>query len=136
METTLSGGSAPPELQIELDLPIEGMTCASCVNRVERFLRKADGVVQASVNLATEQATVRFDPSVVGLGVERRGIGGRWRLANAISGLLSCQVHARLDNPVGLAQETLYAVDARCAGHALDGPVSYTHLTLPTTPYV
>src|SRR5437868_15132856 len=52
--------------QIELTLPIEGMTCASCVNRVERYLRKTDGVVEASVNLATEQARVRFDPTVVG----------------------------------------------------------------------
>jgi Cu+-exporting ATPase len=51
---------------IELSLPIEGMTCASCVNRVERFLRKTDGVVDASVNLATEQATVHFDPMRVG----------------------------------------------------------------------
>ena len=50
----------------ELTLPIEGMTCASCVNRVERFLRRADGVVEANVNLATEQATVRFDPRVLG----------------------------------------------------------------------
>jgi len=56
-----------PELQpIELSLPIEGMTCASCVNRVERFLRKTDGVVEANVNLATEHARVRFDPKVVG----------------------------------------------------------------------
>jgi P-type Cu+ transporter len=50
----------------QLTLPIEGMTCASCVNRVERFLRKTDGVVDASVNLATERATVTFDPSLVG----------------------------------------------------------------------
>ena len=50
----------------ELNLPIEGMTCASCVNRVERFLRRADGVIEANVNLATEQASVRFDPDVVG----------------------------------------------------------------------
>ena len=42
------------------------MTCASCVNRIERFLRKADGVVEANVNLATERATVRFDPAVAG----------------------------------------------------------------------
>src|SRR4051812_3228444 len=56
-----------PELPtIELSLPIEGMTCASCSNRVERFLRKADGVIDANVNLATEQATVRFDPRLVG----------------------------------------------------------------------
>jgi Cu+-exporting ATPase len=52
--------------QIELTLPIEGMTCASCVNRVERFLRKTDGVLEANVNLATEQARVRFDPTLVG----------------------------------------------------------------------
>jgi Cu+-exporting ATPase len=47
-------------------LPIEGMTCASCVNRIERFLTRADGVVSASVNLATERATVRVDPNVAG----------------------------------------------------------------------
>jgi len=51
---------------IELALPIEGMTCASCSNRVERFLRKTDGVLSANVNLATEQARVRFDPRSVG----------------------------------------------------------------------
>src|ERR1700677_4042256 len=41
------------------DLNIEGMTCASCVTRVERQLNKLDGVT-ASVNLATETATVTF----------------------------------------------------------------------------
>ncbi|HYI21009.1 MAG TPA: heavy metal translocating P-type ATPase [Candidatus Limnocylindrales bacterium] len=51
---------------IELILPIEGMTCASCVNRVERFLRRTEGVVEANVNLATENASVTFDPSRVG----------------------------------------------------------------------
>jgi Cu+-exporting ATPase len=57
----------PSELPtIEIALPIEGMTCASCVNRVERFLRKTEGVAEANVNLATEQATVRFDPALVG----------------------------------------------------------------------
>jgi Cu+-exporting ATPase len=52
---------------IEISLPIEGMTCASCVNRIERFLNKTDGVVQASVNLATERATITVDPAVAGL---------------------------------------------------------------------
>ena len=54
----------------ELTLPIVGMTCASCVNRVERFLGRADGVSDASVNLATERATVRFDPGRI----DRSGI--------------------------------------------------------------
>ena len=46
----------------EIQLPIEGMTCASCVNRIERFLRNTDGVESATVNLATEVATIRYLP--------------------------------------------------------------------------
>jgi Cu+-exporting ATPase len=51
---------------IEIVLSVEGMTCASCVNRIERYLRKTDGVEEAAVNLATGKATVRFDPTVAG----------------------------------------------------------------------
>jgi Cu+-exporting ATPase len=47
-------------------LPIEGMTCASCVNRIERFLRKTPGVTEATVNLATEVATIRYLPETAG----------------------------------------------------------------------
>jgi P-type Cu+ transporter len=47
-----------------VDLALEGMTCAACANRIERRLNKLDGV-EASVNYATEQAAVRFDPHVV-----------------------------------------------------------------------
>jgi Cu+-exporting ATPase len=43
------------------------MTCASCVNRITRFLGKVDGVEEANVNLATESATVRFDPERAGV---------------------------------------------------------------------
>jgi Cu+-exporting ATPase len=49
----------------EVQLPIEGMTCASCVNRIERFLRNTDGVQEATVNLATEMATIHYVPDVV-----------------------------------------------------------------------
>jgi Cu+-exporting ATPase len=47
-----------------VELPITGMTCASCANRIERKLNKLDGV-SASVNYATEKATVEFDPEAV-----------------------------------------------------------------------
>jgi P-type Cu+ transporter len=47
-----------------LELPITGMTCASCANRIERRLNKLDGVT-ASVNYATETATVEFDAGAV-----------------------------------------------------------------------
>jgi len=45
-----------------LTVPVEGMTCASCVIRVEKALKKVEGVSAASVNLATEQTTITFDP--------------------------------------------------------------------------
>ncbi len=46
----------------QIVLPIEGMTCASCVAHVESGLKETPGVEKASVNLATERATVQFDP--------------------------------------------------------------------------
>src|SRR6185295_12548272 len=50
----------------QLALPVEGMTCASCVNRIERFLKRTPGVEDAVVNLATEVATIRYLPDQVG----------------------------------------------------------------------
>lgn len=44
---------------------IEGMTCAACASRVERFVRKMDGVEEANVNLATETLNVTFDQNKV-----------------------------------------------------------------------
>jgi Cu+-exporting ATPase len=49
-----------------VDLAIEGMTCAGCVSRVEKSLNQLDGV-EATVNLATDRAAVRFDPGRVPL---------------------------------------------------------------------
>jgi Cu+-exporting ATPase len=46
-----------------LDLGVTGMTCASCVARVERALKKVPGVTDATVNLATESARVTYAPS-------------------------------------------------------------------------
>jgi copper chaperone CopZ len=47
-----------------LALPISGMTCASCVARVEKALAKVPGVRTAGVNLATERATVQGDATL------------------------------------------------------------------------
>ncbi len=53
--------SATPHAE-HVELPITGMTCASCANRIERRLNKLEGVT-ATVNYATEKATVDFDPT-------------------------------------------------------------------------
>ncbi len=52
-------------LERELLLPVTGMTCANCAATVERTLGKTEGVAEASVNFASERATVRFDPTRV-----------------------------------------------------------------------
>jgi P-type Cu+ transporter len=79
---TASPAARETGTQIELD--IEGMTCASCVRRVERKLERVPGVEDAQVNLATERATVRYDPGQTDIdtliqAVESAGYTGRVR---------------------------------------------------------
>ncbi|MCS7087631.1 MAG: heavy metal translocating P-type ATPase [Thermoflexales bacterium] len=57
--------TAPDSVQVEL--PVLGMTCANCALTVERALRRVPGVAEVSVNLATEQASVRYRPGQVAL---------------------------------------------------------------------
>ena len=90
MATEISTGQKPVmthspltrarEAQTEVTFPVTGMTCASCVRRIERRLGKVDGVQDVNVNLATEKARVVFDPGLVGLpdlvaAVEKAGYG-------------------------------------------------------------
>ena len=49
----------------QVSLPVTGMTCANCSLTVERNLKRMDGVAEAAVNLATEKATVTYDPAAV-----------------------------------------------------------------------
>jgi len=64
----------------QIDFPVTGMTCASCVNRVEKALKKVPGVIEANVNLASEQASVTYVPTATGwselkVAVENAGYG-------------------------------------------------------------
>ena len=52
----------------QIDLQVGGMTCAACSSRVERGLKKLDGVSNVHVNLATERAAVEYDPATVAIG--------------------------------------------------------------------
>jgi len=51
----------------QITLPVQGMTCASCVSHVGRALKKVPGVEEAQVNLATEKATVRYQDGAASL---------------------------------------------------------------------
>src|SRR5215212_5698172 len=77
MTTTLT---SPTQTTVDVTFPVTGMTCASCVNRVEKAIGKVPGVERAAVNLATERATVSYDPrqttvTDIAAAVERAGYG-------------------------------------------------------------
>src|SRR2546425_3153770 len=58
------GMTAPTAKTATVTIPIEGMSCASCVVKIEHGLSAVPGVSRAAVNLATEQATVEYQPGV------------------------------------------------------------------------
>jgi Cu+-exporting ATPase len=92
--------------QVGTTLDIEGMTCASCVGRVQKALSRVDGVAEASVNLATETATVSYDPGLITLGqltaaVEKAGYAGTVRREE------------RAEEPSSPADDPAAALDAR-----------------------
>lgn len=66
------GTTHPPARK--LTLPVEGMTCASCVLRVENALKGVAGVSDAAVNLATNNAVVTVDPSVASMDALRAAV--------------------------------------------------------------
>lgn len=57
-----------------IDLPVTGMTCAACVKRVQDALASIEGVLSASVNIATEKATVEYVPAQAGMRDFRRAV--------------------------------------------------------------
>ncbi len=63
LDRVADAGYAPRSADVELD--VQAMTCAACVGRVERALRAVPGVLAASVNLASERASVRYLPAMV-----------------------------------------------------------------------
>ncbi|TET28216.1 MAG: cadmium-translocating P-type ATPase [Candidatus Heimdallarchaeota archaeon] len=58
----------------KVELVVIGMTCASCAMSVENALKKVDGVISATVNLATRKATVEFNPSLVNVSILEKAI--------------------------------------------------------------
>ncbi|MCT1516730.1 heavy metal translocating P-type ATPase, partial [Dietzia cercidiphylli] len=80
-DTSTAGSLTGEPATTFVDLQIEGMTCASCANRIERKLNKLDGVT-AEVNYATEKARVEYAPGVESQllldTVEQAGYSARW----------------------------------------------------------
>lgn len=77
-------------------LLLEGMTCASCAMRIEKGLKKVPGVLEASVNLATERANVTYDPTRTGLKQMQEKVEA--------TGYRAFPLHAPAANPAELAE--------------------------------
>ncbi len=83
---------------MKYNLPVEGMTCASCAARVEKSLRKIEGIENVSVNLATEKVTIESDAeidlSVAAKAVEKYG----YKLHTKQSGNLKNETTEKVDD--------------------------------------
>ncbi|MFC4354859.1 heavy metal translocating P-type ATPase [Chryseomicrobium palamuruense] len=99
------------------EIPITGMTCSACSNRVERGLNKVEGVEQASVNFANEKAHVTFDETKVtsadlAVTIEKLGYGVAYETANlAVEGMTCAACSARIEKGLtkmdGVSQATV-----------------------------
>lgn len=90
----------------EAHLPIEGMTCAACATRIEKNVRKLEGVRDVSVNLASERAEVTFDGAItvkdVVARIEKTGYGvPRRRIVLSIEGMTCAACADRIEKVVG-----------------------------------
>jgi Cu+-exporting ATPase len=131
-KTAPRSSKRPPK---EVELGIEGMTCASCVNRVERAIRKVPGVADVAVNLGTENARVTFsetdapDVGAVAEAVAKAGYGVTSNPVElAIHGMTCASCVNRVERAlkrisgVSRAEVNLANERARVTGFGFDAP--------------
>ena len=138
-QTTIEATRLDGPVGERVDLEIEGMTCQSCVSRVQRALTRMDGVADATVNLATHRATVVYDPRTANLDALRTSVArAGYRVAEEPASEAS-DPHAREQRewlrrvlvawPLGLAVMALaFGFDgewSRWAAFALTVPVQF-----------
>ncbi|MDA0699645.1 MAG: heavy metal translocating P-type ATPase [bacterium] len=115
MAETLSTPSSATPAGGVIRVGVAGMTCASCSARVERALGRLDGVSGAAVNLATEQATVHFDPTKltpVGVIDAIRDAGYEPLVAEtelSVTGMTCAACSARVERALGRVEGVLAA---------------------------
>ncbi len=120
-----------------LSLPVEGMTCASCVGRVERALKAVPGVHTASVNLATERADLTFtgvaDPQAAVRAIENAGYAVREETSELAIEEMTCascvgRVEKALKHIPGVLEANVNLATERARIRHLAGVVSITDL--------
>jgi P-type Cu+ transporter len=120
-----------------LSLPVEGMTCASCVGRVERALKEVTGVHMASVNLATERADITFtglaDPQAAVHAIKSAGYTVREETIELAIEDMTCascvgRVEKALANVPGVLEATVNLATERARVRHLAGVASTADL--------
>ncbi|PXX47070.1 heavy metal translocating P-type ATPase [Undibacterium pigrum] len=120
-----------------LSLPVEGMTCASCVGRVERVLKEVPGVQTAAVNLATERADITFtrlaDPQAAVRAIESVGYTVREETTELAIEDMTCascvgRVEKALAKIPGVLEATVNLATERAQVRHLAGVVSTADL--------
>lgn len=138
MASTVQQGANPSMFATtRISLPVEGMTCASCVGRVERALKEVRGVHKASVNLATERADVTFsgaaDPQAAVRAIESAGYTVRQEVTElAIEGMTCASCVGRIEKALakvpGVLEATVNLATERARVRYLAGIVSMADL--------
>jgi Cu+-exporting ATPase len=136
-EVTSSQHGAPVRSGATISLPVEGMSCASCVGRVEKAIAAAPGVAHASVNLATERAEVAFsgpaDPIAVMRAVEGAGYAVPEETTElAVEGMSCASCVGRIERALakvpGVLSVSVNLATERAAVRHLAGAVSRSDL--------
>jgi Cu+-exporting ATPase len=118
-------------------MPVEGMSCASCVGRVERALKAVPGVLSATVNLATERADITFndqaDPHLAVRAIEGAGYAVREDTTELAIEDMSCascvgRVEKALSKVPGVLEANVNLATERARVRYLSGVVSMTDL--------
>ncbi|CAI0713607.1 heavy metal translocating P-type ATPase [Serratia quinivorans] len=135
---SLKPDSTPAMSQVSrLSLPVDGMTCASCVGRVERALKAVPGVDSASVNLATERADLTFsgaaDPQAAVRAIENAGYNVREETTELAIEEMTCascvgRVEKALNQIPGVLEANVNLATERARVRHLAGVVSITDL--------
>ncbi|MHB1587555.1 MAG: heavy metal translocating P-type ATPase [Acidiferrobacteraceae bacterium] len=122
----------------DIEFGVDGMTCASCVGRVERAIQRLPGAQTVSVNLATERAAVRYDPARLDLqqiltAIRDTGYAPRvLELAIGVGGMTcaSCagRVERALEALLGVVEATVNLATGRANVRYLDGTLTETEI--------
>lgn len=131
----------PPATRASLRVPVQGMTCASCVAHVEKALRALPGVDSVAVNLATESATLQgrsLDPAGLRAAVEQAGYSiPVERIQLGIEGMTCASCVARVERALrqvpGVVSASVNLASEQAAVEAIAGVATRHALTAAVT---